>query len=427
MVREPLMSGFPPAAESRVTLANWQDPPYNRWSFQHLRELIPTQRISRGPGPWRDLAQKGASPALDDIAVYRLAGHTSTFAEVIAETWTDAVLVLHDGQMVLEQYLNGMTEETPHLLMSVTKSVVGCIKGVLVEQGLLDPEKQASTYVPEIVGSGYDGATVRDLLNMRTGVTFREEYTNQDAEVRVMERYMGWRPGEERDGLRGMYFYLTKLGTDTDHGGPFVYRSADTDMLGWVCERAATARMADLISLLIWQPLGAEFDAEITCDGVGSAIHDGGMSARVRDLARFGQLLLDDGFVHDTSVVPERWLHQARALDPDIRGAFAASNSESVLTGGWYRNQFWFVPGQLGDLQLCLGIHGQMVLVDRATRTVSVKMSSWPSAQDTAALIDTIRAFVAAGRHLAGFTGSADERSVRGPIGIIEGRERGRS
>jgi CubicO group peptidase (beta-lactamase class C family) len=427
MVREPLMSGFPPAAESRVTLANWQDPPYNRWSFQHLRELIPTQRISRGPGPWRDLAQKGASPALDDIAVYRLAGHTSTFAEVIAETWTDAVLVLHDGQMVLEQYLNGMTEETPHLLMSVTKSVVGCITGVLVEQGLLDPEKQASTYVPEIVGSGYDGATVRDLLNMRTGVTFREEYTNQDAEVRVMERYMGWRPGEERDGLRGMYFYLTKLGTDTDHGGPFVYRSADTDMLGWVCERAATARMADLISLLIWQPLGAEFDAEITCDGVGSAIHDGGMSARARDLARFGQLLLDDGFVHDTSVVPERWLHQARALDPDIRGAFAASNSESVLTVGWYRNQFWFVPGQLGDLQLCLGIHGQMVLVDRATRTVSVKMSSWPSAQDTAALIDTIRAFVAAGRHLAGFTGSADERSVRGPIGIIEGRERGRS
>ena len=179
-----------------------------------------------------------------------------------------------------------------------------------------------------------------------------------------------------------MYFYLTKLGTDTDHGGPFVYRSADTDMLGWVCERAAGARMADLISLLIWQPMGAEFDAEITCDGVGSAIHDGGMSARARDMARFGQLVLEDGYVHDTSIVPERWLREARALDPDIRGAFAASDSEPVLTGGWYRNQFWFVPGPLGDLQLCLGIHGQMVLVDRATRTVSVKMSSWPTAQD---------------------------------------------
>jgi CubicO group peptidase (beta-lactamase class C family) len=427
MVREPLMSGFPPPAESRVTLANWQDPPCNRWSFQHLRELIPTQRIARGPGSCRALVQHSASPVLDDLTVHRLAGHTSTFAEVIAETWTDAVVVLHDGQIVFEQYYQEMTEETPHLLMSVTKSVVGCITGILVEQGLLDPDKQVSSYVPEIAASGYQGATVRHLLNMRTGVAFSEEYTNQDAEVRVMERYMGWRPGEEPDGERGMYFYLTRLGSDTDHGGSFVYRSADTDMLGWVCERAAGARMADLISLLIWQPLGAEFDAEITCDGLGSAIHDGGMSARARDLARFGQMLLDDGFVHDASVVPERWLHEARALDPDIRGAFAAADSESVLTGGWYRNQFWFVPGPLGDLQLCLGIHGQMVLVDRATQTVSVKMSSWPSAQDTAALIDSIRAFVAAGRHLAGFTGSADVRNVRGPIGLAEGRERGRS
>ncbi len=369
----------------------------------------------------------GASPVLDDVTVYRLSEETSTFAEVIAETWTDAVVVLHDGQIVLEQYFSGMTQETPHLLMSVTKSVVGCIAGILVEQGLLDPDRQVSAYVPEIIGSGYEGATVRHLLNMRTGVAFREEYTDIDAEVRVMERYMGWRPGEDHNEARGMYFYLTKLGTDTDHGGPFVYRSADTDMLGWVCERASGARMADLISLLIWQPMRAEFDAEITCDGVGSAIHDGGMSARARDLARFGQLILEDGYVHGTSIVPERWLHEARALDPDIRGAFAASDSEPVLTGGWYRNQFWFVPGPLGDLQLCLGIHGQMVLVDRATRTVSVKMSSWPSAQDTTALIDTIRAFVAAGRHLAGLTGSADVRSVRGPIGLVEGRERGRS
>jgi len=425
MAPEPLMSGFPPPAESRVTLANWQDPPFNRWSFQHLRELIPTQRISRRHSPRRALPPYGAAGLLDDITVYRLTGYTSTFAEVIAETWTDAVVVLHEGQIVLERYFKGMTEEIPHLLMSVTKSVVGCIAGILVEQGLLNPDEPASSYVPEIAGSGYQGATVRQLLNMRTGVRFREEYTNLDAEVRVMERFMGWRPGEDHDDTRGMYFYLTQLGTDTDHGGPFVYRSADTDMLGWVCERAADARMADLISLLIWQPMGAEFDAEITCDCIGSAIHDGGMSARARDIARFGQMILEDGYVRDASIVPEPWLREARVLDPEIRGAFAASDSESILTGGWYRNQFWFVPGPLGDLQLCLGIHGQMVLIDRATRTVSVKMSSWPNAQDSTALIDTIRAFVAAGRHLAGLEG--DVRSVHGPVGIVEGRGRGHS
>jgi len=422
------MAGFPPPSEARVTLANWQDPPYNRWSFQHLRELTPTQRIARGIALVTSIPQRNDPPVLDDVPVYRLGDRRSTFAEVLAETWTDAVVVLHEGQIVLEHYWNGMVQDTPHLLMSVTKSVVGCVAGILVRQGKLDPDELVSSYIPEIAGFGYGGATVRHLLDMRTGVAFREEYTDRDAEVAVMERWVGWRPGAQGDGDGGLYAYLATLGRNNDHGGTFTYRSADTDMLGWVCERAAGTRMADLISLLIWQPLGAEFDAEISCDRVGSAIHDGGMSARARDLARFGQLILDEGQVHDASVVPEHWFRHARTLDPDIRGAFTASDSEPFLTGGWYRDQFWFVPGPLGDLQLCLGIHGQLVLVDRATRTVSVKLSSWPRAQDAAFLLDSIRAFVAAGRHLAGLAGTGDGRSVHGgPIGVVEGRERGRS
>lgn len=425
MSDRPLMSGFPPAEESRVTLLNWQDPPFNRWSFQHLRELIPTQRISRGYGKPRPLPLHPVPLNPSDVEVQRLEG-LGTLADVLGDTWTDAVVILHNGRIVLEGYGNGMAPDTPHLLMSVTKSVVGCIAGILTERGDLNPEMVVEYYVPEVAGSGYGGARVRDLLDMRTGVAFSEEYTNPDAEVRVMERYMGWRPGLSPGENGGMYAYLATLGSAGPHGGTFVYRSADTDMLGWVCERAAGTRMADLVSTLIWHPLGAEFNAEITCDGVGSAIHDGGMSATARDMARFGQLLLEDGFVDGMPVVPSRWLGAARALDPDIRGAFASSDSEPVLTGGWYRNQFWFVPGEVGDLQLCLGIHGQMVLVDRATRTVSVKMSTWPTAQSAAYLIDTIRGFAAAGRHLAGLNGRANDRMVgTGPIGVVEGRERG--
>jgi CubicO group peptidase (beta-lactamase class C family) len=423
----PLMAGFPSVPGSRVTLLNWQDPPYNRWSFQHVRELIPTQRIPRGHGPVRALHRSETQLDPAAVSVARIDGRPGTLADVIAETWTDAVLIIHDGRIVLESYHNGMGPDTPHLLMSVTKSVVGCVAGVLAERADLDPEQSVDFYVPEVASSGYGGARVRDLLDMRTGVAFREEYTDPEAEVRVMERYMGWRPGLSPGDNGGMYAYLASLGTSGPHGGGFVYRSADTDMLGWVCERAAGARMADVISALIWQPMGAEFDAEITCDGVGSAIHDGGMSATARDMARFGQLLLDDGFADGAPVVPQRWLGAARSLDPDIRGAFATSSSEPVLTGGWYRNQFWFVPGAVGDLQVCLGIHGQMVLVDRAARTVSVKMSTWPTAQEPAYLIDTIRAFAATGRHLAGFDGTrADRASFAGPIGVVEGRERGR-
>jgi CubicO group peptidase (beta-lactamase class C family) len=424
MLREPPMAGFPPEPESRVTLANWQEPPYNRWSFQHVREVIPTQPIPRGPGPTSDLVAQDA-PGLDEVAVRCLGDRTSSFAEVMARTWTDAVLVLHDGRLVLERYTDQMEPPTAHLLMSVTKSVVGCVTGILADQGLLDVDAPATRYVPELAESGYRGATVRQLLDMRTGVAFREEYTNPDAEVRLMERHMGWRPGPEAEQAGGLYAYLLTLDRAGAHGGRFVYRSADTDVLGWVCERAADTRMADLISLLIWQPMGAEFDANITCDWVGSAVHDGGLSARARDVARFGQLLLDDGRARDRPVVPAIWLRQARTLDPEIRAAFAASDAEPFFTGGWYHNQFWFMPGPLGDLQICLGIHGQMVLVDRATRTVSVKLSSWPEAQEPTALLDTVRAFSTLGRHLAGLSETAEAAGRHGgPTDIAAGRRR---
>ena len=252
------------------------------------------------------------------------------------------------------------------------------------------PPGSVTAYVPEAGSSGYAGATVRDLLDMRTGVAFRETYTELDAEVRVMERSMGWRPAQPGDPA-GAYPYLITLGQAGPHGGEFTYRSADSDMLGWVCERASGTRMADLISALIWQPMGAERDGEITCDPLGSAIHDGGVSATARDLARFGQLLVDDG----CPIIPAAWLAATRDPGPGVREAFAATDNELVLPGGWYRNQFWVIPGPGGPVLVCLGIHGQLVYADRATRTVVVKMSSWPDAQNTAYLLDTLRACAA--------------------------------
>ena len=393
-----LMTGFPPAPESQVTLANWQDPPFNRWAFRHMRELIPSQLIPARPDGPSPLPASDRS--LPDPLVLRLDGRTATTAEVFAGTYTDALVVLHDGQLVAERYDAGMTAATRHLLMSVSKSVVGCVAGVLAGRGLLDPGAPVTAYVPEAGRSGYADATIRNLLDMRTGVAFRETYTALDAEVRVMERSMGWRPARPGDPV-GAYQYLTTLGHAGPHGREFTYRSADSDMLGWACERASDTRMADLISALIWQPIGAERDAEITCDPLGSAIHDGGISATARDLARFGQMLVDDGMTQGHPVVPEAWLAGTRAPEPDVREAFAVTDDESVLPGGWYRNQFWVLPGSDGPVLVCLGIHGQLIYADRAARTVVVKLSSWPDPQNTAYLLDSLRACGALAAHLA--------------------------
>ena len=414
-----------------VTARNWQDPPGNRWAFWHVGEILPTYRVSRGDGPPRELPRSPRAdhrPARDLLAVVvtRADGSAGTVGEVLDDTFTDAYLVLQDGELVTEWYGRLGAPDRPHALMSVSKSVLGCVAAVLIDRGQLDPDREITSYVPELAASGYAGALVRHVLDMRSGVRFVEEYANPHSDIRRLDEWIGCResagPGQGEP--RGLYRFLATLSAEAPHGERFLYRSAESDVLGWVCERAAARSMADLMSELIWAPMGAGHDAVLLHDGLGTAVHDGGLCATARDVARFGQMLLDGGLVPDGTpssrrVVPPRWLRQAWAVDSGTRAAFAASPAEWTFPGGWYRHQFWFRPGDYGDVLLCLGIHGQMVHVSRATNTVCVKFSTWPEAQNPAYMEDTLRAFDAVGGFLVG-----REPGRRRLAGVVSGLSR---
>lgn len=377
-----------------VTLANWQEEPHHVWSFQHMRELMPSQVIDGTDEPRplpEDLRDLAALPVPVDWA--------PSVGEVLERTETDAFLVLHHGTIVDERYVGRMARRRRHLVMSVTKSIVSCVAGSLAGDRLLDPDAPLEAYVPELAHSGYAGARVRTVLDMRSGVTFRETYLDPDSEVRVMERSMGWAPRNHGDPL-GMYPYILSTTADRPHDGVFDYRSIETDVLGWIVERAAGHRMSELISERVWRPIGAFHDAEITADPLGVAIHDGGLSATLRDLGRFGLMLHDHGDVAGHQVVPRSWIGDAAHPPADVREAFAASVNEPYLPGGWYRNQFWFVPGDDGPILLCLGIHGQMIFVEWSTGLVGVKLSTWSAPQDSDKLRATIATFQAIGRAL---------------------------
>ncbi len=179
--------------------------------------------------------------------------------------------------------------------------------------------------------------------------------------------------------------------------------------------------MADLISSLVWAPLGAEQDAEIICDGLGTAVHDGGLAVTARDLLRFGQMLLDGGVVPGedgdvVSVVPSKWLRRAWAVDSEGRTMFQDSPAELSFPGGWYRSQFWFRPGEHGDVLLGLGIHGQMLHVSRRTRTVCVKFSSWPDPSNPVYLQDTLRAFDAVGGAMLNLASTGQTHRLPGVV-----------
>jgi CubicO group peptidase (beta-lactamase class C family) len=417
-----------------VTALNWQDPPANRWAFWHVGDILPTYRVPRGDGAPRPLPAATARPDLLSVPVTRMdrtpeAPSGSTVGDVLADTYTDAYLVLQDGALVTEWYGPLGAADRPHALMSVSKSVVGCVAAVLIDRGQLDPDAEITVYVPELAGSGYAGALVRHVYDMRSGVRFLEEYANPDSDIRRLDEWVGGQESAEpgQGEPRGLYRFLATLQAEAPHGERFLYRSAESDVLGWVCERAAGRPMATLISELIWAPMGAEHDALLLHDGLGTAVHDGGLCATARDVARFGQLLLDGGQVPDgvggtRRVVPPPWLRRAWAVDADTRSVFAASPAEWAFPGGWYRHQFWFRPGAYGDVLLGLGIYGQMLYVSRWTNTVCVKFSTWPDAQNPAYLEDTLRAFDAVGGFLAG-------RDPRGPggrrlAGVVSGLSR---
>ena len=237
---------------------------------------------------------------------------------MIADTYTDGFLVIHDGRVVAEQYPTGMPADRTHMLMSVSKSLVGCVVGMLADQGAIDVTAAVDYYLPELAASGYRGATVRDVLDMRSGVRFSEEYLDPDAEVRLLEQVIGWAPRMRPDLPFSMYEYLPTLQAKRDHGAAFEYRSCETDVLGWLCERASGVRMPELLSTLLWSRIGAEQDMDAAVDPAGAVFHDGGLAATLRDLGRFGQMLLDRGIVErpagGAGVVDRRQLRRRQPI-----------------------------------------------------------------------------------------------------------------
>jgi hypothetical protein len=377
------MTGPPPfPPEARVTLANWQDPPFNRWAFQHVRELIPTARISRGDGPARPLPR-----AERDVLAFRFGygDRELTVAGLLEETYTDGFMVLHQGQVVAEHYLNGLAPDVPHLLMSVSKSVTSTVAGILAGRGELDVSAPVEDIVPELDGTSFAGATVQHLLDMRTGTRFDESYDNAEADVRTYERVYLWRPDNGDARPPDALGYFGTLSNDGPHGGPFRYRSILTDVLAWVIERAAGDRLHRLIARELWQPMGAEFDAEITVDARGNPMADGGVCATLRDLARFGQLFADRGRAGDQAIVPEAWIDDTVRGAPDGAEAFAdGDDTPGYPAGAHYRNCWWVrdpsVPFYYGS-----GINGQNIFVHVPSQTVVAKLSTWPTALNPAA------------------------------------------
>ena len=260
--------------------------------------------------------------------------------------------------------------------------------GLNPSDGELDPEALVTAYVPEVAGTAYAGARLRDLLDMRAGVLFDEDYLATEGPIIEYRKATLWEPlapGQAPSDLRSFYATLTER--DGAHGRPFHYISINTDLLGWAIERATGRRYGDLVSELLWQPMGAEWPAYITVDRLGAPRCAGGLCCTARDLARLGLVFAEGG----NGVVPEGWLDDI--VTGGDRQAWAQSAGAENYPGLAMRySSQWYVLERASPMAFAIGVFGQSLYVDRGNGVVMAKFSSQALPVDQAKKMLTIRA-----------------------------------
>jgi CubicO group peptidase (beta-lactamase class C family) len=371
----------------------WDRPPWNRWSFQHISEILPTIEVWRGAGHRSRFEETPHD--LDDLAVAGVDRSVATLATLLDETYTDGFLVLKDGRIAYERLFNGMTERTLHLSQSMAKSITGTVFGILAGRGVVRPERPVTNYLPELQRTAWKGATLQQVLDMTTGVRYSEEYTDPHSDVGQTDVASGWKPvpaNADPAFKWPSHMWQQVLGLTEaarPHGEAFEYRSIETDVLAMTMERVTGKRLAQIVSEELWQKIGADENARFTVDSAGYALADGGFNATLRDYARFGQLILDGG----RGIVPAQWIEDTRT------GKHGPEFSTSMPEGS-YRNQFWIEDPRSRNL-MCRGVFGQLIHINFDHRIVTVKLSSWPDFLSVPFSGATLRAIHSIARALA--------------------------
>jgi CubicO group peptidase (beta-lactamase class C family) len=376
------MQGFPPDPDRRVRFADPQTSvhPRLRWALNHYRELVPTKPVRRARAA-SVFDRAPVEAALDTLTFRTADGRDTNWADGFASIYTDGLLVLHRGRIVYERYYGACRPELPHILMSVTKSFVGLLAQWLVHDGLLDEIAPVPAYLPELAGTAFGDATVRNLMDMRIGVRYSEVYSDPAAEVWDYGRAAGMTmrpPGY--DGPEIVYDFLRTLKKEGPHGAGFAYKTVNTEALGWIVKRVAGKSLADLVSERIWSRIGTEEDAYFTIDTAGTEIGGGGLNATLRDIARVGQLMLNGGVWAGEQVVPA-------AVVADIRRGGSpeafAQGGYTTLPGWSYRNMWWVSHNPHGAY-MARGIYGQNIFIDPTAEMVIARLGSHTVAANTA-------------------------------------------
>ena len=276
------MTGFPPPAEKLIMQpeSDFFSFPKLRWTVCHIRELMPTKQVSRGIGAPIPL-EYALDDGIDEVTFKPIGGTQSmTWKESLSKNYTDGILIIHRGAVVYERYFGALNETGKHAAMSMTKSLTGLLAEILVVEGQLDDTARVESIVPELKGSAFGKATVRQVMDMTTALDYSEDYSDPQADIWVYSKAASPLPKpSDYKGPNGYFEYLQTIKQNGVHGDAFGYKTINTDALGWIISRVTHMDLTSLLSERIWSKMGAEQDGYMTVDAKGTPFAGGGLSA----------------------------------------------------------------------------------------------------------------------------------------------------
>ncbi|WP_347838558.1 serine hydrolase [uncultured Draconibacterium sp.] len=389
------MDGFPASAESQVTFMNASEQPYNKWAFRNMG-IFPSLMVPRGGAVVN--FPRNITPEFENNEFP--GGNGQTVLESLIADDTDGIIVIKDGIVRYERYFGDFKENNLHFWASSTKSLTSMLTGILADKGILDLTKNVEDYLPEMKGSGFEGLTLQHVLNMTSALDFSEEYEDlQPGNVNYEYfRRVGMIPAfdlmsmdpKTNDTPRGNMEYLPNIQSDASKnvGEVFEYHSPNVDVIGMIISRVTNQSLEEVIAEHIWQKLGVEHDAQMLADVAFSPIATGGFLTTLRDFARFGYTVLNDGKFNGEQVIPKEFIEDTFNLTTSEYMAGQRSIYRSNTDGAAYDKHFagyknfWWIHDPDKQVMTARGVYGQGIYIDKTNNVIIAHFGSAESASN---------------------------------------------
>lgn len=330
-------------------------------NFRTMGDKFNSRTISHGPDVFTFKQNIKKLPEK-----YTFNGEAKSVSSFIDRTGTTGFIVIKDDTVLFEKYYQGNTEASKAISWSVAKSFVSALFGIAVSEGSIkDINQPVTDYLPLLKNSGYNGVSIKNVLQMSSGIRFNEDYGDFNSDINKMGRYFGLN--------MPLADFVASLKAEKQQGIYHHYVSMDTQVLGMILREATGKNLSEYAQEKLWKPLGMESDAYWLIDSSGMEAAFAGLNVTLRDYARFGRLYLNKGNWNGKQIVPAAWVKASVTPDAPHLMPGKRSNASWVLGYGY---QWWIPLNQDGDY-LAIGIYGEAIYVYPRYNIVIVKTSAY--------------------------------------------------